>query len=118
MASFGVHHEWGKLREAVIGISPAEDFVVFHEDSQRWLVPPADEFSRKHAGRRLIDIDPERARRIERQVEALAELVALEGVTVHRPQRLDGEERTFLAPNGEGAQLFARDGMIVIADHV
>ena len=25
---FGTHHEWGKLREVVIGISPAEDFVV------------------------------------------------------------------------------------------
>ena len=37
--TFGVHHEWGKLREVVIGISPAEDFVVFYEDSQRWLVP-------------------------------------------------------------------------------
>ena len=115
---FGAHHEWGKLREVVIGISPAEDFVVFYEDSQRWLVPPADQFSRKHAGRRLVDIDAEWAARIERQVDALAELVAREGVIVHRPQRLEGEERTFLAPNGEGAQLFPRDGMIVVADHV
>jgi N-dimethylarginine dimethylaminohydrolase len=115
---FGAHHEWGKLREVVIGISPAEDFVVFHEDSQRWLLPPANAFSRQHTGRRLVDIDPDRAHRIERQVEALAELVAREGVTVHRPQRLDGDERTFLAPNGEGAQLFARDGMIVVGNHL
>ncbi len=115
---FGAHHEWGKLREVVIGISPAEDFVVFHEESQRWLLPEGDKASRAHKGRRLIDVDPERARRIERQVDALAELVAREGVTVHRPQRLEGEERTFLAPNGEGAQLFARDGMIVVGDHV
>ena len=115
---FGAHHEWGKLREVVIGISPAEDFVVFYEDSQRWLVPPGDAFSRQHTGRRLIDVDSERARRIEQQVDALAELVAREGVTVHRPQRLLGEERTFLAPNGEGAQLFARDGMIVIGNHI
>jgi N-dimethylarginine dimethylaminohydrolase len=115
---FGAHHEWGKLSEVVIGISPAEDFVVFYEDSQRWLVPPGDAFSREHAGRRLIDIDAERAGRIERQVDALAERVAREGVTVHRPQRLEGDERTFLAPNGEGAQLFPRDGVIVIADHV
>ncbi len=115
---FGAHHEWGKLREVVIGISPAEDFVVFYEESQRWLVPPGDAFSRQHAGRRLIDIDAEWAKRIERQVDALAELVAREGVTVHRPERLKGAERTFLAPNGEGAQLFARDGMIVIGRHV
>ena len=114
---FGAHHEWGKLREVVIGISPAEDFVVFHEPSQRWLLPPGDAFSREHAGRRLVDIDADLARRIERQIDALAELVAREGVTVHRPERLRGEERTFLAPNGEGAQLFARDGMIVIGNH-
>jgi N-dimethylarginine dimethylaminohydrolase len=118
MAGFGAHHEWGKLREVVIGISPAEDFVVFHEDSQRWLLPPADEFCRKHAGCRLIDIDAERARRIERQVEALAELVAREGVIVHRPEPLQGEERVFMTANGEGAQLFARDAMIVIGNHL
>lgn len=115
---FGAHHEWGKLREVVIGISPAEEFVVFHEDSQRWLLPEGDRFSRAHIGRRLIDVDRAWAERIERQVDALAELVAREGVTVHRPQRLEGEERTFLAPNGEGAQLFPRDGMIVVGDHV
>ncbi|HZX84516.1 MAG TPA: hypothetical protein VFF19_13195 [Reyranella sp.] len=105
-ARFGAHHEWGKLREVVIGISPAEDFVVFHEESQRWLLPEGDRFSRAHKGKRLLDVDAEWARRIERQADALAELVAREGVAVHRPQRLEGEERTFLAPNGEGAQPF------------
>ncbi len=102
----------------MIGISPAEDFVVFHEDSQRWLLPEGERLSRANKGRRLIDVDAEWARRIEHQVDALAELVAREGVIVHRPQRLEGAERTFLAPNGEGAQLFPRDGMIVIGNHV
>lgn len=115
---FGAHHEWGKLREVVIGLSPAEDFVVFHEESMRWQVPAESDFSRRHAGRRLVELDPEWAHRIESQVDALAERVAREGVTVHRPERLRGRERTFMAPNGEGAQLFARDGMIVVADHV
>jgi N-dimethylarginine dimethylaminohydrolase len=115
---FGAHHEWGRLRDVVIGIAPAEDFVIFLEDSQRWLAPEFAALCRAHRGARLIDIDAERARRIEHQVDALAELVAREGVTVHRPHRLAGEERRFLAPNGEGAQLFARDGMIVVGDHV
>ncbi len=114
----GAHHEWGKLREVVIGISPAEDFVIFHEESQRWLPPESERVSRAHKGQRLVDVDRAWARRIECQVDALAELVAREGVTVHRPQRLEGVERTFLAPNGEGAQLFPRDGMIVVGDHV
>lgn len=115
---FGAHHEWGKLREVVVGIAPAEDFVVFYEESARWMSPDVAELSRRNAGQRLIDIDPEWAKRCERQVDALAELVARQGVTVHRPQRLSGVERTFLAPNGEGSQLFARDGMIVVGEHV
>jgi N-dimethylarginine dimethylaminohydrolase len=118
MAGFGAHHEWGKLREVVIGISPAEDFVVFHEESMRWQLPAEAEFSRKHAGQRVIDLDPDWAKRIESQVDALAELVAREGVVVHRPERLRGQERTFLAPHGEGAQLYVRDGMIVVGNHV
>jgi N-dimethylarginine dimethylaminohydrolase len=118
MAKFGAHHEWGKLREVVIGISPAEDFVIFHEESMRWQMPPEDAFSRRHAGRRLVEIEPEWALRMERQADALAERVAREGVTVHRPERLRGSERTFLAPNGEGAQLFPRDAMIVVGEHV
>lgn len=115
---FGAHHEWGTLREVVIGLSPAEDFVVFHEESIRWMPPDVAEFSRRNAGRRLIDIDPDWARRCEQQVDALADLVAREGVVVHRPQRLTGVERTFLAPNGEGLQLFPRDPMIVVGNHV
>ena len=115
---FGAHHEWGKLREAVIGIAPAGDVVVFYEESMRWLPEAELERSRKNAGRRLIDIDPDLAHRMQRQVDALAELVAREGVTVHRPERLRGPERTFLAPNGEGAQLFPRDAMIVVGEHV
>jgi len=54
---FGAHHEWGKLCEVVIGISPAEDFVVFHEESMRWQQPEEAEFSRQHAGHRLVDLD-------------------------------------------------------------
>jgi N-dimethylarginine dimethylaminohydrolase len=118
MAAFGAHHEWGKLREVVIGLSPAEDFVVFYEESQRWLTPEGAQFSRQHVGRRLIDVDPARAKRIEQHVDALAELVAREGVKVHRPERLRGKERIFMAPHGEGTQLFPRDGMIVVANHV
>jgi N-dimethylarginine dimethylaminohydrolase len=115
---FGAHHEWGKLREVIIGSAPAEDFVVFYEGSARWMAPDVAELSRRNAGRRLIDVDADWARRCARQVDALADLVAREGLIVHRPQRLAGAERTFLAPNGEGAQLFARDPMIVVGEHV
>ncbi|MBS0520815.1 MAG: amidinotransferase [Proteobacteria bacterium] len=113
----GVHYEWGRLCEAVVGTAPADDIVVFHEDSQRWLEPAAAEFSRAHAGRRLVDVDAEFARRIELQIEGLAALLQREGVTVHRPERLREAERQFLAPLGEGLQLLARDPLIVVGNH-
>ena len=115
---FGAQHEWGKLREAVIGQATADDIVLFHDEAARWMAPPLAAFARAHAGRRLVDIDPDWATRCERQFEALADLVAREGVTVHRPQRLDGVERTFLAPGGEGRQMFVRDPLLVVADHL
>ncbi len=115
---FGAHHEWGKLREAVIGIGPREDLVVSWHETMRWLTPVAAALAKANAGKKLVDLKPELAQRIESQMEAFAELVAREGVVVHRPQRLSGAERVFLAPNGEGGQLFPRDPMIVIGEHV
>ena len=116
--AIGVHHEWGRLREVVVGLGPRDDFVIFYEDSMRWVTPPFDEVYRRHAGKRLIEVDAALAERIERQVDALADLLSREGIVVHRPQRLHGRSRTFLAPNGEGAQIFPRDGMIVIGSHL
>jgi N-dimethylarginine dimethylaminohydrolase len=116
--AFGVHREWDRLREAVVGIAPADDIVLFHEHSQRWLSPAAGERARRQSGRRLIDIDPALAGRIEKQADALAALLEREGVRVHRPEPLRDAEQTFLAPNGEGAQLFVRDALIVAGANV
>lgn len=113
-----VHHEWDRLRETIVGIAPADEIVLFHGESQRWLTPSAATVSQTHAGRHLIEVDAERARRIETQVEALAALLQREGIAVHRPERLQCLERHFLAPNGEGTQLFPHDPLIVVGDHV
>jgi N-dimethylarginine dimethylaminohydrolase len=116
--AFGVHREWDRLREAVVGIAPADDIVLFHEHSRRWLSPAAAERASRQSGRRLIEVDPALAGRIEKQAKALASLLEREGVRVHRPEPLCDAERTFLAPNGEGIQLFVRDALIVAGPHV
>ncbi len=116
--AFGVHQEWDRLREAVVGIAPADDIVLFHESSQRWLASAAAELGGRHAGRRLIDVDPALAGRIETQAEALAALLERESVAVYRPEPLRDAERTFMAPNGEGTQLFVRDATIVVGPHL
>jgi len=111
-------HEWDRLSEAVVGIAPAEDFVVFHGTAQRWLDPAVADFCRDHAGQRLADIDPALANRIETQADGLADLLKREGIKVHRPERLVGAARTFAASQGEGTQLFVRDPLIVVAQHL
>ena len=118
MTVSGIHHEWDRLREAIVGIAPADEIVLCHEESQRWLSPSAAAVCKAHTGRRLIEIDAERARRTETQTEELAALLQREGIAVHRPERLQGAERHFLAPNGEGAQFFPRDALVVVGDHV
>jgi N-dimethylarginine dimethylaminohydrolase len=118
MTSSGMRHEWDRLREVIVGVAPADEIVLFHEEAQRWLTPSAAAVSQTHAGRHLIEVDAERARRIETQIEELAALLQREGIAVHRPERLQGLERHFLAPNGEGTQLFPRDPLIVVDDHV
>lgn len=112
-----VHHEWDRLREAIVGIAPVDEIVLFHEESQRWLTPAAVAVNQTHAGRRLIEVDAERARRTEMQIDELAAMLQREEVAVHRPEGLQGLERHFLAPNGEGAQLFPRDALVVVDDH-
>jgi glycine amidinotransferase len=117
VTSSSVQHEWDRLRDVIVGIAPADEIIVFHEDSQRWLSPDAAAFGRAHSGRRLIEVDAAHAKRIDTQVESLAALLKHEGIVVHRPERLQAAERVFLAPNGEGAQLFARDALIVVGNH-
>ena len=112
-----MHHEWDRLREAIVGLAPASEIVLFHEESQRWLTPSAAAVFQAHAGRRLIEVDAECARRIETQIEKLATLLQREGIVVHRPEQLQGIERHFLAPNGEGTQLFPRDALVIVGDH-
>jgi len=111
------HHEWGALKEAMVGISPAEDFVipVFYPGLE-FMPDKFRKLSVEHGGERMIDVDSSFAHAIEQEVEAFAALLESHNVLVHRPVRLKPPQSTYLSPKAEGAQLFARDGMLVI-DH-
>ena len=70
----------------------------------RWLAPEWQALVREHGGRRLSDIDPDAAERMEREVDGFARTLAEHGVTVHRPEVLRPPESEYLAPHGEGGQ--------------
>jgi N-dimethylarginine dimethylaminohydrolase len=115
----GVEFEWGRLREAIVGIAPADQFVITQwAEYMRWLGPEWEGLARQHAGRRLLDVAPETAERMERQVDGLARVLSEHGVRVHRPHRLAPPISRYQAPNEEGGQLYPRDPVLVIGTKV
>lgn len=113
------HHEWGVLKEAIVGISPADGFVIPHwYDGLCFMGPQFKRFAENFGGQRLLDVDPKWANAIEREVEGFAELLASLGVIVHRPTRLEPLEATYLTPAAEGAQLYPRDPVLVIGEQI
>jgi N-dimethylarginine dimethylaminohydrolase len=115
----GVEFEWGSLREAIVGIVPADQFVVLEwAEYLRWLSPEWQALVREHAGRRLIDVAPETAKRMEQQVDGFARVLTERGVRVHRPQRLAPPVSRYLAPNEEGGQLYSRDPVLIVGTKV
>jgi len=113
------HHEWGTLKEAIVGISPADQFVIPYWYSGLDFMPPKfKSLSQSFGGCPLIQVDSDFAKAMEAEVDQYAELLASEGVIVHRPTQLRDPERTFLTESGEGAQLYPRDDILVINKQV
>jgi glycine amidinotransferase len=119
MRDGGVDHEWGRLREAIVGIAPRDGFVVMSwAPYLRWLGPEWQALVREHGGRRLSDIDPDAAERMEHEVDGFARTLAEHGVAVHRPGLLRPPESEYLAPREEGGQLYPRDPILVVGKRV
>ncbi len=113
------HHEWGTLEEAIVGISPAGDFVIPHwYAGLTFMGPDFKKLSEQYGRQRMIDVKPDWAHSIEAQVDGFADLLVRLGVVVHRPTRLEPLEATYLTPAAEGAQLYPRDPVLVIGEQI
>lgn len=114
-------YEYGALKEAVVGISPYQDFVI-----PRWY-PGLDfmgqlfkELSQKYGGQPLYKVPGqcEFAQAIEAELDQFAGVLSQRGVNVHRPTQLVEPEKTYLTADAEGAQLYPRDDMLVVGDQI
>jgi glycine amidinotransferase len=115
----GVQHEWGRLREAIVGIQPRDAFVIPPWGPyMRWLSPDWQALVKEHGGRRLAELDPDAAAQMEREVNGFADTLEAHGVTVRRPALLQPPESQYLAPHAEGGQLYTRDPMLVVGRRV
>ena len=114
-----VHHEWGKLKEVVIGrgeglrVPGYSKYVDFIYD------PKYLETMKKYGGLDAMKVEPELSKKVIAQIENLAAVLEKQGVKVHRPALLDPLQSRFMDFVQKGRmQLYARDPMLVIGNQI
>ena len=114
-----VHHEWGRLREVIVGIGD-DIFMPSYCEALSFFYDPAQvEMMKKYGGVSELELNPEYAKEAGKQIDNLALELEKQGVVVHRSQRLRPEEMKYLDYVQKGSHFFyARDPVIVIGNHV
>jgi glycine amidinotransferase len=113
-----VHHEWGVLKEAIVGIGETMIIPRWSEEYE-YLADQSQSFVRTHQEQRLADADPEGFALMLEQLESFVDILQRRGVTVHRPRPASKSELNYLSEIGRGiCQLFPRDPVLVIGDTV
>jgi N-dimethylarginine dimethylaminohydrolase len=114
----GVHHEWGALREAIVGIGDGVTIPTWTEEYV-FLTPQAQTLIKAHQGKRVQDVDPALYERIVEQVASLVATLERRGIVVHRPRPVNADELRYLAHIRPGiSQVFTRDPVLVIGNYV
>lgn len=110
-----VHHEWGKLKEVIIG--RGEDLTI-----PKWLEGmdlPDKHFVtvfKKYGGKKLSDFNPESSKKVIEQINGLADLLEKKDIIVHRNHDLAPDEKEFQAIGL--SYLFPRDLILVINNNI
>ena len=104
--TIGVHNEWGRLKEAVVGVV-TDTVEMDYIPAMRWLPQSDKEASARYAGQRTADIFPETIALLKEQIERHVKVLEDHGVIVHRTAPLRGRrENEFLADVQRGNMLF------------
>jgi N-dimethylarginine dimethylaminohydrolase len=104
--SLGVYNEWGRLKEAVIGI-PDDTVEMDYMTAMKWLPDWEVAELKKLAGRKTAEDEPEVFARLKAQIEGHVKVLRDHGVVVHRTKpMMYPEEKTFLADIQRGNMLF------------
>jgi len=120
MNLIGVHNEWGKLREVIVGVLtddaliPTPTHFCYEYMGQATL-----ELLQKHQGKPLKDVAPEALEGTARQLEGLVQAYEKAGVQVRRARPWTAEEQQFLAYLAVGGfPVYVRDPILVVGKHV
>lgn len=113
-----VNHEWGTLREVIVGSINNLTVPVWTDE---YTFAPLEEqkFVRKFGGKSLLEVAPQRYHKISKQLDDLARFLIKLDITVHRPRAITTDEELYLSHiRNFNQQLFPRDPILVIGNNV
>lgn len=114
-----VTHEWGALKEAIVGIG--EDIMIpdWIEGYGEYITPKVADLAKRNAGKMLRDVDSKSEERTIEQIEGLVDVLKDNDVKVYRSTRLTEEEFQYLGNLRRGnGQLYPRDPIVVIGNNI
>ena len=116
-----VNHEWGTLKNVIIGRLIAENIIIPELTDEmkkevNYIPKEVIEKLSNYTGKRFAEVFPEFAIPLEKQVERFAEVVSEKGIIVHRNENLPVSAET--GDYYYGLQLYTRDPILVIGNKV
>ncbi|WP_406657018.1 arginine deiminase-related protein [Methanolobus sp. ZRKC2] len=118
MTAIKVHHEWGKLKEAIVGTAVSMRIPEW-SDEYEFVTPEVQQFIKENQGKLLKDADNDLYENSVAQMDAFVKLLESLGVVVHRAEPLTADEEDFLVNFKKGVQqCFTRDPVLVIGNNV
>lgn len=112
-----VHHEWGKLKEVVVGVPNLRLPTNLAEVPKRFLPDSSIRFIEEHAGKEVADCAPDIFQRFVEQVDGIIQILKSRGIVVHQVKKHIPSEEAFLAElNDTVMQTYPRDPMLVIGN--
>jgi N-dimethylarginine dimethylaminohydrolase len=114
-----VDHEWGSLKEVVVGFTNLRFPSEVPATSKNYLPKSSIEFIEKNRGQWLKDCEPELNQQSIDQMEAIIKILTDRGIIVHQVEQLSPAEVDYLTSNGDSVmQTFPRDPILVIGNKV
>lgn len=111
------HHEWGTLKEVLIGAANLRIPTQIPAASKKYLPAAALDFMAKNAGRRFQEAAPEMQIKYENQIDAIIKILRDRGIKVHQVKKHTPAEEAYLSElNDTVLQTFARDITVVIGN--
>lgn len=112
-----VHHEWGALKEVIVGVPNLRVPTKLAEAPKRFLPESSIAFLEEHAGEEVEDCAPEIFQLFVEQVNGIIQMLKDRGIVVHQVKKHIPEEEAYLAAmNDTVMQTYPRDPVLVIGN--